>query len=126
MISAYTERETVISDEFADHVPPLDARALGPRRRARSARCLGAAAHPGVQPKPRPCGRPSPHEPPSLDGVDKTRGVALGDNPDLTLLRAKGRELVSDQVSHLGAVVLDNLVRLTGRSEEEVPRSLPP
>ena len=61
-------------------------------------------------------------EPPSLDGVDKTRGVALGDNPDLTLLKAKGRELVNDQVSHLGAVVLDNLVRLTGRSKEEVPR----
>jgi hypothetical protein len=48
--------------------------------------------------------------------------VALGDLPDLTLLTAKGRELVNDKVSHLGAVVLDNLVRLTGRSQEEVPR----
>ncbi len=38
------------------------------------------------------------------------------------LLKAKGRELVNDQVSHLGAVVLDNLARLTGRSKEEVPR----
>ncbi len=45
-----------------------------------------------------------------------------GDNPDLALWKAKGRELVNDKVSHLGAVVLDNMARLTGRTRDDVPR----
>ena len=123
MISAYTERETVISDEF-HHTSFL--RSMRERFGLGDALTPRDASAPLLTPA---FNRNEPRadalrriEPPSLDGVDKTRGVALGDNPDLTLLKAKGRELVNDKVSHLGAVVLDNLVRLTGRSKEEVPR----
>jgi phospholipase C len=123
MISPYTERGTVITDVF-HHTAFL--------RSMRERFDLGSALTPRDESAPllTPAfNRTDPRsdgleriEPPSLEGVDRTRGVALGDNPDLGLLRAKDRELVADGVSHLGQVVLDNLARLTGRSHEDIPR----
>lgn len=123
MISPYTERETVITDVF-HHTSFLRSMrerfGLGDALTPRDASApLLTPAFNRTEPRADALAR---IEPPSLDGVDKTRGVALGDNPDLTLLKAKGRELVTDKVSHLGAVVLDNLARLTGHAKEEIPR----
>jgi len=123
LVSAYTDRSTVITDTF-HHTSFLASMRTrfdlgGPLTpRDASAPLLDPAF---TRDTPRP-DTPDRIEPPSLEGVDRTRGVALGDNPDLALLKAKGRELVTDRVSHLGAVVLDNLARLTGRRPEDIPR----
>jgi phospholipase C len=122
MISPLTERGTVITDTF-HHTAFI--------RSMRERFNLGAALTPRDESAPlltpafnRADPRPDALEriePPSLDGVDRTRGDALGDNPDMVLLKAKGRELVNKEVSHLGQVVLDNVARLTGRSHDDIP-----
>jgi len=122
LVSAFTERETVITETF-HHTAFL--RTMRERfglgwpltPRDASAPTLAAAFN-------RADARDDalPYlAPPSLDGVDRTRGTALGDNPDLSLLKAKVGQLVNDKVSHLGAAVLDNLARLTGRTSAEIP-----
>jgi phospholipase C len=123
LVSAFTERETVITETF-HHTAFLrtmrERFGLGPELTPRdgSAPTLAAAFN-------RTTARQDALThiaPPSLDGVDRTRGHDLGDNPDPALLKAKGIELVSKKISHLGAAVLDNLARLTGRSPHDIPQ----
>lgn len=123
VVSAFTERETVITETF-HHTAFLrtmrERFSLGAEFTPRdgSAPTLSSAfnrTHARTEALPYIA-------PPSLDGVDRTRGHDLGDNPDLALLSAKAHQLANNKISHLGAAVLENLARLTGRTHDEIPR----
>jgi len=122
VISPYTAKGTVIRDTF-HHTAFLKTMRerfdLGPAltKRDEAAPLLSPAFNLDV-PRSDALDR---IEPPSLDGVDKTRGVAFGDNPDAALWKAKGRDLVNDKISHLGAVVVQNLAHLVGKPVEDIP-----
>jgi phospholipase C len=123
LVSAYTERSTVVTENF-HHTAFLRSMRerfdLGPALTPRDASApLLTPAFNRDTPRTDALDRIAP---PSLEGVDRTRGTAPGDNPDAALLKAKATELVHEKVSRLGAVVIDNLARLTGRSAAEIPQ----
>ncbi len=63
-------------------------------------------------------------EPPSLAGVDRTRGGDPGDNPDAKLFVRKHAEHAGEQISQLGYVVLRNVARMAAHDIGDVPAGL--
>ncbi len=59
-------------------------------------------------------------------GRDHDRGHSDPETIEVEPLTAKDCELVNDKVSYLGAVVLDNLVRLTGGPRKRFLGSMQP
>ena len=125
VISPYTQRGTVIRDLFhADAVLATmrERFGLGPAltRRDAAAPLLGPAFNLSDPRQDVLCRI----EPPSLAGVDRTRGGDPGDNPDAKLFVRKHAEHAGEQISQLGYVVLRNVARMAAHDIGDVPVGL--
>jgi hypothetical protein len=61
--------------------------------------------------------------PPSVAGIDHTRGDDPGDAPDAKLLLHQRRAARKEHISQLGAATLRNAARLVGDDPDDLPRT---
>jgi phospholipase C len=122
VISPYTRRGTVINDTF--HSTSVlrtlrDRFDLGPAltNRDAAAPSLEVAFNTST---PRLDARPSIN-PPSLDAMNRQRGAARGDVPDVKLLMDKRDAAASQRISQLGLATLRNAARLAGDGLDDMP-----
>ncbi len=124
VISPFTERGTVIADQFHSTSVLRTMRErldLGPAltRRDAAAPLLDVAFN---RSEPRTDALAS-ITPPSVAAIDHSRGDEPGDAPDAKLLLHQRREARKQHVSQLGAATLRNAARLVGDDPDDVPQT---